>query len=388
MTTLKIVDISAYFAHNPRSGGQARVFGFNQAMSKYATIEQFSFTPVIMRNKTFTYNKNYKEHIFFCPFYTKAVVLLKIFGYLNYDFIIPSVFKFIPFPRKLKKAVRNADLVQIEHPWLFKWVKKHTKKPIVLVEHNVELELQKGFFKQKAWRKCIVKYIRKTEEIAVKKADLIFAMSEEEKKKLSRMYEIKENKIKVVPNGTIIKDYDVSISKEHARKQLGLDQNQKIVLFVGAKHPPNNNAVKFIEILASKMHDVGFWIVGSVCKPGKKANLTYTGVVDDITLYNKAADLAINPVTEGSGSNLKMFGYLAAGLPVITTPKGNRGVDGKDKKDLVVVDLKKFPEKIRYLLKNKKTSEKLGMNAKIFAKKYDWEQIAKQALKEHYKISS
>ena len=37
-------------------------------------------------------------------------------------------------------------------------------------------------------------------------------------------------------------------------------------------------------------------------------------------------DLAINPVTTGSGTNLKMLDYMAAGVPVLSTPHGARGL--------------------------------------------------------------
>ena len=40
-----------------------------------------------------------------------------------------------------------------------------------------------------------------------------------------------------------------------------------------------------------------------------------------------AADIGVNPVRTGSGSNLKIAEYLAAGLPVVTTPVGMRGFE-------------------------------------------------------------
>ena len=38
-------------------------------------------------------------------------------------------------------------------------------------------------------------------------------------------------------------------------------------------------------------------------------------------------DVALNPMFSGSGSNLKMLDYTASGVPVLTTPFGNRGLD-------------------------------------------------------------
>jgi glycosyltransferase involved in cell wall biosynthesis len=38
------------------------------------------------------------------------------------------------------------------------------------------------------------------------------------------------------------------------------------------------------------------------------------------------ADVALNPLTLGSGTNLKMLEYFVAGIPVISTPFGARGL--------------------------------------------------------------
>jgi glycosyltransferase involved in cell wall biosynthesis len=51
------------------------------------------------------------------------------------------------------------------------------------------------------------------------------------------------------------------------------------------------------------------------------------GVVDRLRPLLAAADVAVNPIGSGSGSNVKLAEYLAAGLPVVTTPVGLRGYE-------------------------------------------------------------
>jgi len=387
---MRIVDISAYFVHPPRSGGQVRIFGFNQAMSKYAKIEQFSFTPVLMRKKSFVHNKSYTEHVFNHLFYTKGVVFLKLLGIKNYDFIVPLIFKFITSRRELMAAMKKCDLVQVEHPWLLEWVARHTQKPIVLVEHNVESELQKDFFKGNVLRECIVKSIEKTERKAVKKAKIVFSMCQEDKEKLSRMYGIEKNKLVIVPNGARLADYAIKLTKEEARRKLGLRKNSNIVLFVGAKHPPNDEAASFIEkTLAPQLPEALFLIVGNVRKRkiGKlEKNVVCTGVVNDLLPYYRAADLAINPVISGSGSNLKMFSYFANSLPVITTKKGLRGIEAAPGKDALISDINKFSISIATLIKDKKLQASLAKNSRRIAEKYDWGIITSKAVKHYYKL--
>jgi GT2 family glycosyltransferase len=41
----------------------------------------------------------------------------------------------------------------------------------------------------------------------------------------------------------------------------------------------------------------------------------------------KAADIAVNPMFAGSGTNIKMFDFMALGLPTVVTATGARGID-------------------------------------------------------------
>lgn len=461
MARLRIVDVCAYFVHNPSSGGQARVFGFNQALSLsgHAIVEQFSFTPVMMTRKTFVYSRGYEERINPDLLYTAGVVLLKLFGIKNYDFIIPYAFRFARTPGGLKQALKEADLVQVEHPWLLSWVAKKTGKPIVYVAHNVEYDLNKDLFKKTLFgalfRDGILKSLKKTEGEAVKQASMIFAMSEEDKERLSALYHVSRDKIFVVPNGA---DYPKDagdtenarnaedarnknkgdakgherlsgrLSREDAKRKLGFSPGQKIALFTGSNHPPNHEAARFIgETLAPKLRSITFVIMGGVCKPkghdddrhdrldyelsstrsnrrnwrnrqdnvapinftnSISSNVIRTGFVPESTkeLYLRAADIAINPVVSGSGSNLKMFAYLANGLPVVATPKGIRGVDAKQGKDLLVSDLDGFPKVIATLIKDRRLQTRLSRNGMRVAKGYDWGVIARKAMDHYQKL--
>jgi hypothetical protein len=47
----------------------------------------------------------------------------------------------------------------------------------------------------------------------------------------------------------------------------------------------------------------------------------------DLMPWLWGADVGVNPVTTGAGSNVKLATYLAAGLDVVTTPFGLRGFD-------------------------------------------------------------
>src|SRR5262249_42208110 len=73
---------------------------------------------------------------------------------------------------------------------------------------------------------------------------------------------------------------------------------------------------------------VYFLVVGSVCPEAHRDGaLIVTGPVPEVLPYFAAADAGVNLVTRGSGSNVKLFEYLAAKLPVISTVFGVRGTE-------------------------------------------------------------
>ena len=91
----------------------------------------------------------------------------------------------------------------------------------------------------------------------------------------------------------------------------------------------------------------------------------------------KIADLALNPMTSGSGTNIKMLDYMAAGLPVISTPVGARGLDLEDSKNALICEISDFPERISRILADRKLYTEIRNNGrKHVVEKFDWSKIA------------
>ena len=90
----------------------------------------------------------------------------------------------------------------------------------------------------------------------------------------------------------------------------------------------------------------------------------------------KISDIAINPMISGSGTNIKVLGYLSAGIPTITTPMGARGLDLVDQKHALICDIADFPQKIHDLLSDDHLADSLKKNGRnLVEKRYDWESI-------------
>jgi glycosyltransferase involved in cell wall biosynthesis len=59
---------------------------------------------------------------------------------------------------------------------------------------------------------------------------------------------------------------------------------------------------------------------------------TATGRIDRVEPYFAAADAALNPMSSGAGTNVKMCEFIAMRLPIVSTPFGARGLAFEDGK--------------------------------------------------------
>jgi len=90
----------------------------------------------------------------------------------------------------------------------------------------------------------------------------------------------------------------------------------------------------------------------------------------------KIVDIAINPMMSGSGTNIKVLGYLSAGIPTITTPTGARGLDLIDREHVLICDLMDFPKKIIELLADDHLADSFKRNGrKLVEDRFDWDII-------------
>jgi glycosyltransferase involved in cell wall biosynthesis len=94
---------------------------------------------------------------------------------------------------------------------------------------------------------------------------------------------------------------------------------------------------------------------------------------DEKNFVLSLADVALNPMLSGSGTNLKMLDYMAAGVPVISTAIGARGL--KVPEGLIsICDIDEFPEMIMM-----NPAEAIVSEARRFVEKnYSWKIIGKR----------
>jgi glycosyltransferase involved in cell wall biosynthesis len=143
-------------------------------------------------------------------------------------------------------------------------------------------------------------------------------------------------------------------ARERVRAELGLEEPDTLLVFSGSGFAPNVEALEQLraycraEAAFLQRERVHILALGSVSEtPAREGALISTGRVPEILPYLAAADAGLNPVTRGSGSNVKLFEYLAAKLPVISTAFGVRGTALEPDRDYIPYDPSDPSEAIR-----------------------------------------
>jgi len=326
------------------------------------------------------------------PSFEKLVGLNKIEGrFLDRNIMAFNLFLFKYLDSICQKI--RPDIVQFEFPVIIgsPFILRPSMSNVIKIldEHNVESLTSKT----SSSTSFLYPYKFIMEKRAVNKANLILSVSYEDKQKLSDLYGIENRKIMVVPNGVNIEEYS-NYNKKEIRLNLGIKESDVIVFFHGSMSwKPNLEAVNMIKSsimpkVCAKNPDVFFYIAGEGSeKFTDLKNIKFLGYIKNLTEYIKSADLCIAPMLRGGGTSLKIFEYMAAKKPIITTDKGIRGIPIiHGKHALISNDLNDdFPKSILELIKSTNGDE-LGSEAYKLALKYDWNSIGKRLYSRYLKF--
>lgn len=196
-----------------------------------------------------------------------------------------------------------------------------------------------------------------------------------------------------IPNGINVEEFEVPYSKEDARRVLGLRPDSKVVLYLSALYELKGPHIllKAIPKVVEHHRDAFFVFVGGgdVEKYRKMARdlgiekyTRFTGYIEESAklLYYKAADIFVLPSIEKFESfGLVNLEAMASGLPVVASKIGGvPDVIGDDSGILVPPrNPNALAEAIIYLLDNESERKKMGENARLRARKYSWNEIAR-----------
>ena len=231
-----------------------------------------------------------------------------------------------PFGRALAETLRDrADGIVLCHPFLVRQALAAAPDlPVVYDSHNVEADLKAAMYRDDPGGREAARMVAELEAEACARARLIVCCTEADRERLQERFGVPAERIHVIPNGVALDD---AVHTPWAQRAARAPR----CVFAGSAHGPNVEAGAVVAAAANLLPDVGFDLIGDVggALPADAlpANVVAHGRVSDVEkqrLFHEAT-LALNPMRTGSGSNLKVADYAAAGLPVVTSATGARG---------------------------------------------------------------
>lgn len=378
---LTITVVTTYPVYPPRGGGQNRVFYLYKELAKF-----FNITIVSLVHSSVQYSKKLiAQNLYEIQIpktnqhEQKEQEMQQKTKIAITDIALMDIYDLTPdFIKIIKDQADISDFVITTSPYIYPLLKQHTSKPIIYESQNVEYSLKKMMLENTPYTRTLFKRLYEVEKECYLNSFLTTTCSKEDAINLQNLYGKSKKDIPFISNGVDLDStpYFSKIRKQKSKIFYGFG-DKKIVIFMGSAHKPNIDAVYEILKLAKRQININFIILGGIDSVFKDKiipqNVTFTGIVDDKekSKYLAVSDIALNPMLEGSGTNLKMLDYMASGIPILSTEVGARGLNIPNKL-IAVADIKDWNDYLENLDYYTDTKE-----ARRFVQNYySWESIA------------
>jgi glycosyltransferase involved in cell wall biosynthesis len=386
----KIVVTSTFPVYPPRGGGQIRIFNLYGSVSGEYDVEVVSFAyagqpffdceiaPGLREIRVAKSGDHCREEANYD----------RLAGIPTSDVSMPLLSGLTPeFGKRLRKAAEGAFALVVSHPYLYCEAEKCAGDRILIYEaHNVEYDLKSRMLPPAA--KKLLDETFRAEKNCCERSRLIIACSRDDAVRLSELYGVDPAKFVIVPNGVDTRrvQYVPPDVRSKNKADAGID-GEFLALFIGSWHLPNLEACEEIFRLAEKLPAIKFLLAGSQCNVfldrALPRNVGLLGVLsdDEKQVLEGLVDIGINPMRSGSGTNLKMYEYMAAGIPVITTRFGARGIDVEGDLMTVVAGIDEMEAAIRDAsISRTDDAGRPEAARKLVESKYDWGVLSRALL--------
>lgn len=303
------------------------------------------------------------------------------------------------------------DIIEFEHPFLFIGMERILNKlgfdgKIIYSSHNIEYHMKQEMLENESYdaveTQKITEEIKKAETALIRRADLIYAVSESDIDALVEMGGNK-NHIVLARNG-IEKQTPDTANMTFWENYLSKHGIKKVAVFVGSAHPPNwtgfstmiGSAVGFLS------SDERILLAGSIGDYFKN-NYKFKTTTDEIVFWKRViaigrlpenrltalinrANCLILPIIEGGGSNLKTAEALLSGKPVVGTTHAFRAFESY--LNYPTIKISNDPHQFRMFIKESLNNDQPKLNEKQVndLDKVTWEHCLRNAIQEALKI--
>jgi polysaccharide biosynthesis protein PslH len=263
-------------------------------------------------------------------------------------------------------------------------VPAHLPCPSVLFTHNVEAEiwrrhadtarspLRKALLSAQ-WRRTV-----RFERDAVRRFDLVLAVSDTDRRTLLQAYGPLRNAVHVVPTG---------VDTRYFGDVTGPVRPRHMVFTGSMDWLPNEDGMLYfvrdvLPLVRREEPDATVAIVGrtptpAIVKLGSEHGVEVTGRVDDVRPHMAAGAVYIVPLRIGGGTRLKIFEAMAMGKPVVSTSVGAEGLPVEPGADVIIADSPhKFAEAVVRLFRSEEERTRIGeAGRRLVAEQYDWSAV-------------
>lgn len=290
-----------------------------------------------------------------------------------------------------RRATDGAAAVIVEHPYLLPVARLVAADlPLVYDAHNDEVRMKRALIGRHPNARNLMAVVKAVESEAVRSASLVVTCSEADRVSLQDATPTLASWA-LIPNGADVLATEFVLPEKRGEqrdrllegiRRMNGGEFARVALFVGSYHPPNIEAAEQIVRAALHLPKVAFFLVGNhgihFANWRLPKNVLVTGTVSDHTLQLLlgSADIALNPMESGGGTNLKLVEYFATGTPVVTSELGIRGVDATEDEHVVIADGEDLASAIKRTLGDASGSALRAARARRLAEEhYDWSDL-------------
>ncbi|MEA2036312.1 MAG: glycosyltransferase family 4 protein [Nanoarchaeota archaeon] len=312
-------------------------------------------------------------------------------GWLAKLELIPFLFFFI---LKSLRCARKADIIHAQ--WILSgligvFIKKIYKKPLILSTRGVAVQMAS---KNKLMKPILRFVLRNCDYITPNNLHHISEIA-----KLG----ISTNKISTIPNGIDLKLYKPR-DKLKLRKELGINKNTKIILFIGwlIERKGVDYLIKALPKIVEKNKNAILYLIGtgslkkSIEETAKKLKIDKNLKIlqhmppEKTALWIAAADLFVLPSLSEGRPNV-IYEAMLSETPVVATNIGGTNElieDGKTGILVVPKDSGAISKKVTKLLQDKKMSANIAKKARSHLLSLDisWDASAKRFIDIYQKV--
>jgi glycosyltransferase involved in cell wall biosynthesis len=241
------------------------------------------------------------------------------------------------FMRALARlSTADYDVVMLEQVHLAPALEPlaRTGIPTVLVAHNVEHDVRAQEARLTPWsrRKLRIyldsRRLRRLEARTLSSVDRVICVSDDDRRLLEALG--RREGVWLIPNGVDTTYFNYA---DHS-----LNRGNRLLFSAHLGYPPNRDACLWLcreimpvlrrHIPAASLTIVGYGAgqeIHSLHSPSDGVEVV--GAVEDVRPYMLASDVFVIPLRFGGGTRLKALEAMAAGLPIMSTPIGIKGLD-------------------------------------------------------------